>query len=374
MNDLHPGTPNEKSRVGGYTAVFGREGHQEEGEWHRIHGHDHAQDLLLSSFLPPLKNQHIFNDKTIVSYMITFLSGGTGTPKLMQGYRTLIPDKEMTVIVNTAEDMWFSGSHLSPDLDTVMYLFAGLLDTKRWWGIQGDTTITSDFLKKIGYPEPVTLGDQDRAINIARAEMLRSGMTLTEATQHLSSRLRCDATILPMCDTEVTTCIQSDGTEMHYQEYWVGHRGTVTIDAIIRRCSEIPIATEQVIQAIRDADAVVIGPSNPVTSISPILECEGVKEALMDQFVVVISPFISDVPVSGPAAELMLAWGMAPNGQATYDLYREFTDVFVQDIRDPKPIEGAVCLDTLMTDVEASLALAEHIQNIIDTQKDLRNS
>jgi LPPG:FO 2-phospho-L-lactate transferase len=94
----------------------------------------------------------------------------------------------------------------------------------------------------------------------------------------------------------------------------------------------------------------------------------------MDQFVVVISPFISDVPVSGPAAELMLAWGMAPNGQATYDLYKEFTDVFVQDIRDPKPIEGAVCLDTLMTDVEASLALAEHIQNIIDTQKDLRNS
>ena len=306
--------------------------------------------------------------------MITFLSGGTGTPKLMRGYRTLIADHEMTVIVNTAEDMWFSGSHLSLDIDTVMYLFAGLLDTDRWWGIQDDTTITSEFLEKIGYPEPVTLGDRDRAVNIARAEMLRSGMTLTEATRHLSSRLRCDATILPMCDTEVTTCIRSDGTEMHFQEYWVGHRGAVTIDAVIRRCSEPPIATEQVLKAIRDADAIIIGPSNPVTSISPILECEGVKEALKDQFVIVISPFIGDVPVSGPAAELMMAWDMAPNGQATYDLYREFTDVFVQDIRDPKPIEGAVRLDTLMTDREAALALAENIQHIIDTHKDPGNS
>ncbi len=305
----------------------------------------------------------------LLCYMITFLSGGTGTPKLMRGYRALIADHEMAVIVNTAEDMWFSGSHLSPDLDTVMYLFAGLLDTNRWWGIEGDTTITSDFLKKIGYPEPVTLGDKDRAINIVRAEMLRSGMTLTQATRNLSSRLRCDATILPMCDTEVTTCIQSDGTEMHFQEYWVGHRGAVEIDAIIRRCTEIPVATEQVLQAISDADAVVIGPSNPITSILPIVECEGVKEALNDQFVIVISPFIGDVPVSGPAAELMLAWGMAPNGQATYDLYREFTDVFVQDIRDPKPIEGAVRLDTLMTDKEAALTLAEDIQNIIDTHK-----
>lgn len=306
--------------------------------------------------------------------MITFLSGGTGTPKLMRGYRTLNEDHEMTVIVNTAEDMWFSGSHLSPDIDTVMYLFADLLDTRRWWGIEDDTTTTSEFLEKIGYPEPVTLGDRDRAVNIARAEMLRAGMTLTEATKHLSTHLRCDATILPMCDTEVTTCIQSDGTEMHFQEYWVGHRGAVPIDAIIRRCSEQPIATEQVLSAIRNADAVIIGPSNPVTSISPILECLGVKDALKDQFVIVISPFIGDAPVSGPAAELMMAWDMAPNGQATYDLYQDFTDVFVQDIRDPVPIDGAVRLDTLMTDREAAETLAENIQQIIDTQNDYRHS
>ncbi|KAF1076884.1 2-phospho-L-lactate transferase [Methanogenium sp. MK-MG] len=306
--------------------------------------------------------------------MITFLSGGTGTPKLMRGYRTLMEDHEMTVIVNTAEDMWFSGSHLSPDLDTVMYLFADLLDTERWWGIEDDTNITSKFLEKIGYPEPVTLGDRDRAVNIARADMLRAGMTLTGATRHLSSRLQCDATILPMCDTEVTTCIQSNGSEMHFQEYWVKHRGAVPVDAVVRRCSESPVATKQVLQAIRDADAVIIGPSNPVTSISPILECEGVKDALKDQFVIVISPFIGDAPVSGPAAELMMAWDMAPNGQATYDLYRDFTDVFVQDIRDPVAIEGAVRLDTLMTDKEVALALAESIQQIIDTAADHINS
>lgn len=306
--------------------------------------------------------------------MITFLSGGTGTPKLMRGFRTLYEDHEMTVIVNTAEDMWFSGSHLSPDIDTVMYLFADLLDTDRWWGIEGDTTTTSAFLEKIGYPEPVTLGDKDRAVNIARAEMLRTGMTLTEATTHLSTHLRCDATILPMCDSEVTTCIKSGETEMHFQEYWVGHRGAVPIDEIIRRCSEPPVATEQVLQAIRRADAVVLGPSNPVTSISPILECEGIRDALKDQFVVVISPFIGDAPVSGPAAELMMAWDMAPNGQATYDLYRDFSDVFVQDIRDPVPIDGAVRLDTLMTDIEVAEHLAEAIQQIIETENDRRRA
>ena len=145
-------------------------------------------------------------------------------------------------------------------------------------------------------------------------------------------------------------------------------------DEIIRRCSEQPVATKEVLSAIRDADAIIIGPSNPVTSISPILECGGIRDALKDQFVIVISPFIGDAPVSGPAAELMMAWDMAPNGQATYDLYRDFTDVFVQDIRDPAPIDGAIRLDTLMTDIVAAERLAESIQQIIDTENDRRHA
>ncbi len=294
--------------------------------------------------------------------MITFLSGGTGTPKLIRGFRASYADHDLAVIVNTAEDMWFSGSHLSPDIDTVMYLFADMLDTVRWWGIEDDTTHTSDFLKKIGFPEKVTLGDMDRAVNIARAEMLRAGQTLTRATHTLCIHLGVDATVLPMCDTEVTTCIRSGEEVLHFQEYWVGRRGKVEISEIMRTCEVPPVATSEVLTAIRDAEAVIIGPSNPVTSISPILECEGVVEALRDQTVVVVSPFIGDAPVSGPAAALMEAWGMAPNSASTFDLYREFADIYIQDIRDPKALPNAIQMDTLMTDLEAATSLAEEIQ------------
>ncbi|MBT8507104.1 2-phospho-L-lactate transferase [Methanomicrobiaceae archaeon CYW5] len=297
--------------------------------------------------------------------MITFLSGGTGTPKLIRGFRTSYADHEMAVIVNTAEDMWFSGSHLSPDIDTVMYLFADMLDIKRWWGIEDDTTYTSDFLKKIGFPEKVTLGDRDRAVNIARAELLRGGHTLTHATQTLCVRLGVDATVLPMCDTEVTTCIRSGDEILHFQEYWVGRKGNVEISEIMRTCEVPPVATDEVLTAIRDAEAVIIGPSNPVTSISPILECEGVVDALRNQTVVVVSPFIGDAPVSGPAAALMEAWGMPPATASTFDLYREFADIYIQDIRDPDALPYAIQLDTLMTGLEAAEALAEEILGLL---------
>jgi len=294
--------------------------------------------------------------------MITFLSGGTGTPKLIRGFRTSYADHDMAVIVNTAEDMWFSGSHLSPDIDTVMYLFADMLDTARWWGIEGDTTHTYDFLKKIGFPEKVVLGDRDRAVNIARAEMLRAGQTLTRATRTLCIRLGVDAAVLPMCDTEVTTCIRSGDEVLHFQDYWVGRQGKVEISGIMRKCEVPPVATQEVLAAIHDADAVIIGPSNPVTSISPILECEGIIDALRDQTVVVVSPFIGDAAVSGPAVALMEARGMAPSSAATFDLYREFADIYIQDIRDPNALPHAIQMDTLMTDLEAAISLAEGIQ------------
>jgi LPPG:FO 2-phospho-L-lactate transferase len=301
--------------------------------------------------------------------MITFLSGGTGTPKLIRGARRLMNDAEIAVVVNTAEDMWFGGGHLSPDIDTILYLFAGLLDTSRWWGIEGDTFATHEFLRRIGEDEFIAVGDRDRAVLLARAAMLSRGRTLTEATHALCRSLGVDARVLPMCDTGVTTMIRSGTTCMHFQEYWVRHRGSVPIDAVIRECAAAPVATGEVIRAIGESDAVVVGPSNPVTSISPILECEGIREALSDRFVVAVSPFIGDAPVSGPAAALMAAWNRPSTARGTYDLYRDFTDVFVQDIRDGDPIPGAVQLDTLMTDEEKSIGLAEAILAVVEEHR-----
>ena len=296
---------------------------------------------------------------------ITFLSGGTGTPKLIAGTRRHLADRDLSVVVNTAEDMWVSGGHLSPDIDTVMYLFAGLLNTDTWWGIRGDTFVTHEQMEALGEAEVIALGDRDRAVNLARAEMLRRGLSLTEATALLCERMGIGARVLPMCDSSVTSCIDTAEGLLHFQEYWVGRKGTIAIQKVVRRFDEPPVATPEVIAAVEDADAVIIGPSNPITSIGPILECEGMREALRRQFVVAVSPFIGDRPVSGPAAALMEACGHPPTSAGTLALYEDFTDLFVQDVRDTARIEGAAALDTLMVDGEKSAALAEALLGLI---------
>jgi LPPG:FO 2-phospho-L-lactate transferase len=145
----------------------------------------------------------------------------------------------------------------------------------------------------------------------------------------------------------------------------VKHRGDVAIEGVVRRYRQPPVATDEVIRTIDASDAVVIGPSNPVTSISPILECAGVREALRSKLVIAVSPFIGDAPVSGPAAALMRAFGKEPSSAGTYSLYRDFVDIFIQDIRDPVMIDGALRLDTLMVYRGKSLDLAKNILTLI---------
>ena len=317
---------------------------------------------------------------------ITFLSGGTGTPKLIRGFRRIIPDENISVIVNTAEDMWIYGSHLSPDIDTLMYLFAGILNTDTWWGIRDDTTITHDRMKELGEDLFLTLGDKDRAVNIIRARLLKSGITLTAATEELCRRLNVKADIMPMTDSTVTTNILTENGLIHFQEYWVRYRGTVPIEKVVRTFREgileadsnatderlsivptdiSPMATAKAINAINTSDIVILGPSNPVTSISPILECEGIKEALKKKYVVAVSPFIGDAPISGPAKALMEAWGMPPTSKGTFELYKDFTDLFVQDERDTETVDGALRCDTLMINEGISVNLARTIMEQI---------
>lgn len=294
--------------------------------------------------------------------MITVLSGGTGTPKLIRGLRQILRDNEISVIVNTAEDLWMSGHYVSPDIDTVTYLFAGLLNTDTWWGIKGDTMHTYNAMQRLGYKEQLPLGEQDRATNIARTAMLASGMTLTEATKQITAGYGISANILPMSDQEVTTyVVPEEGGLMHYQEYWVGKRGNVPITGVLRKTRDgTPLkTTEAALKAIEESDGVIIGPSNPVTSIGPILECEGIREALKEKFVVAVSPFIGKRPVSGPAAALMEAWGYEPTSFGTRKVYGDIIDVFIQDLKDTEiEVPNANRLDTMMTNLKKSESLA----------------
>jgi LPPG:FO 2-phospho-L-lactate transferase len=300
--------------------------------------------------------------------MITFLSGGTGTPKLLRGMQKVMDRHEIAVVVNTAEDIWISGNHISPDVDTVMYLFAGILNTDTWWGVRNDTFTTHEETTRLGIDEFIAVGDKDRAVQIARGEMMRNGMRLTNATKILCERFGVRETVLPMTDTEVTTQVETDIGLIHFQEYWIRAKGKIDIRKVVRTFNEPPVATEEVLAAIGASDTVVIGPSNPITSISPILACDGMKTALRDKFVIAVSPFIGNAPVSGPAGALMEAAGYEPNAIGTFNLYDGIPDIFVQDIRDIVEVSHSVRFDTLMTDEDRSIAFARDILSLVENR------
>ncbi|VVB93950.1 2-phospho-L-lactate transferase [uncultured archaeon] len=301
------------------------------------------------------------------------LSGGTGTPKLIQGLRKLVPDEEITVIVNTAEDITVSGNLISPDVDTVLYLFSGALDTSKWWGIKNDTFHTNKALQKMGLNEKLMLGDADRATCIFRSELMRKGASLTAATQRLSSALGIKASILPMCDEKVDTIVNTPQGLIHFQDFWVGARGEPDVLDVKISGIEKAKPTKEVLAALESEDNVIIGPSNPITSIGPILALKGMRNLLKKKKVLAISPIIGNSPVSGPAGKLMKACGFPVSSKGVAECYGDILDVMVIDERDDVeendfPVK-VVKYDTLMTSVEKSKALA---QRVLDLLGDIR--
>lgn len=293
------------------------------------------------------------------------LSGGTGTPKLLQGLRKLLPDEDITVIVNTAEDIVVSGAFVSPDVDTVLYLFSGSLDVGKWWGIRNDTFHTNRALKEMDYSEKLMLGDADRATCIFRSELMREGKSLTEATLQLCRSLGIKARILPMCDEKVDTMISTPEGVMHFQDFWVNKRGMTGVIDVKIEGIEHARPTKEVIQALDSEGNVIIGPSNPITSIGPILALKGMREILTRKKVIAVSPIIGYSPVSGPAGKLMAACGFEVSSRGVSRCYGDILDLMVIDERDTA-VEAdfdmkTVRFDTIMTTVEKSEALAKRI-------------
>ena len=298
------------------------------------------------------------------------LSGGTGTPKLLQGLRRLISDEEITVIVNTAEDIKISGNLVSPDVDTILYLFSGLLDDSKWWGVRNDTFHTNNTLKKMGINEKLMIGDADRATHIMRSELMRKGANLTRATAQLSTALRVKAKVLPMCDEKVDTMIRNPQGEMHFQDFWVGAHGEPDVIDIKFKGIEKANATKEVMEALGSDDRVLIGPSNPITSIGPIMGVKGMRKLLSEKNVIAVSPIIGDAPVSGPAGKLMRARGYPVSSKGVAECYGDILDMMVIDERDNAeekdfPVRTTRC-DTMMTSVEKSEMLTRRVLELFD--------
>ncbi|NYT01455.1 MAG: 2-phospho-L-lactate transferase [Methanosarcinales archaeon] len=291
------------------------------------------------------------------------LSGGTGTPKLLQGLTEILDPDGLTVVVNTAEDRWVSGNLVCPDVDSVLYTLAGLIDQSRWWGVRGDTFRTHEQLERMGHREVMALGDLDRAVHIMRSDLLHSGLSLTEATERVAKALQVKPRVMPMSDDPVATIIATPEGEMHFQDYWIGQKGEPPVLKIRMEGLDQAGPSPELQEVLQREKVALIGPSNPVTSTGPILGVKGIREALQKMTVVAVSPLAGDRPFSGPAPRFMRAVGVPADDYGVRALLGK-VDHFVvsEESRHQGP---CVKLNTLMRSREDSIRLAEEIVELI---------
>jgi len=295
--------------------------------------------------------------------MVTFLAGGTGTPKLLDGATRVWDADSIAVVANTGDDVELGGHLVCPDVDTVLFAGGGVLDRETWWGIDDDTAATHAEIRRLadevglgtepryldataqtsgreiarwrrfsGVGEFMQIGDRDRAVHVTRTGLLDEGRTLTEAVRVLADAFDLDVALLPMSDDPVATLVHTAaGETIHFQEYWVARRGEPAVVDVEFRGADDAEPTPAVRDAL--ADPVVIGPSNPVTSVGPMLALPGFEAALSETPVVAVSPFVGDEVFSGPAADLMAGVGRDPSTAGVAEAY-PFADAFVLDADD----------------------------------------
>jgi len=298
---------------------------------------------------------------------VVLLVGGVGGAKLAYGLYKTMPPERLTVIVNTGDDFWLYGLRICPDLDTITYTLSGLVNPATGWGIQNDTTTTLSALERIGEAPWFRLGDQDLATHMLRTQLWHEGYTLTEITRRLTSVLGIECAVLPMADTPVETHIDTvERGELSFQLYFVKHRWQPTVRSINLHGIEQATVSDAVADAIAQADAIIIGPSNPWLSIKPILDVPGLKDALRNRDVprISVTPLIKDKAVKGPTAKIMRELGYPVTVKTVVETYRDIINGFVIDQRDTKTQITDIptlAIDTLMDTQEKRVTVAQKI-------------
>ncbi|MDQ4059464.1 MAG: 2-phospho-L-lactate transferase [Actinomycetota bacterium] len=300
---------------------------------------------------------------------VTAIAGGVGGAKLLVGLQRVL-GSSLSAIVNTADDAVIYGVHVSPDLDTCTYWLAGIADTARGWGLEGDTFEVVEGMRALGLEAWFNLGDRDFATCLHRTGQLAAGATLAEVTADLTDRLGIAARLLPMSNDEVRTRVATtDERTLDFQEYFVKER-TLPEVAEIRFAGIADAAPAPgVLDAIDGAEVIVVCPSNPIVSTGPILGLPGVRDALRThKRVLAVSPIIQGAALKGPADRMMTALGSDATARGVAHLYADFVDVFVLDSSDADQIDSieqlgvsAAGLDTIMSDHDASERLAREL-------------
>ncbi len=269
---------------------------------------------------------------------VALLAGGTGGAKLAAGMQEEIgPD--LAVIANTGDDVEVLGVHVSPDPDLITYWLSGEIDEERGWGISEDTFTVFERLRRLGAPSWFGLSDRDLAACLYRREFLAEGGRHTDAQAQIARALGVEARVLPMCDAPVRTQVHTAAGARGLQEYLIVDRGEPQVAGVELDGIATAEPTPEVLEALRLAEAIVIGPSNPVISIGPILAVPGMREAIANAEapVVAVSPFVAGQVVKGPTERFMQALGRPSTAAGVASLYAGLIDAMVVDADDPDP-------------------------------------
>ena len=298
------------------------------------------------------------------------LAGGVGGAKLVLGLSHCLRPEELVVAVNTGDDEEFYGLHVSPDLDTMMYTLAGLSNPETGWGLKGDSFAALAMLREYGADTWFNLGDRDLATHIRRTQLLRDGLTLSEATTRLSSSLGVRQALVPMTDYPVRTMLQTSEGRLSMQEYFVRQRAQPEVTAVEYEGAKDACPSPGVDAALAHARILVICPSNPALSVDPIVAVTGMKESMASfpGLRVAVSPIVGNDAVRGPAGRIMAGLGQEVSVVGVARAYREFCDVLVIDHQDESLASAVqdigirpVVTNTIMETLQDRIDLAQAV-------------
>ena len=300
--------------------------------------------------------------------MICVLAGGVGAARLLNGLKDVLPSEEITAVINTGDDAIMHGLYICPDIDTVTYTLAGVNNVETGWGLQGETWMAMESLKKLGGETWFNLGDKDLATHLYRTARLSEGVGLKEITKEIASAMGISVNLLPMTEDRVETMVTllESGDEISFQEYFVKHRHEVPISSVRFNGSQEAQATHGVIDAIREAEVVIIAPSNPLVSIAPIFSISEISDALKErkEDVVAVSPIVAGSALKGPADRLLNELGYEASVEGVAKYYQDWINTLIIDKADFDSVENieslginCVSTETVMSDPQIAASL-----------------
>jgi LPPG:FO 2-phospho-L-lactate transferase len=305
--------------------------------------------------------------RVVTASPVTVLAGGVGGARFLQGVIDVVPADRVVVIGNVGDDVEPHGLHVSPDLDTVLYTLTGWIDEDKGWGVRGDSDRALERARELGADAWFWLGDLDIGLHLARTEGLRRGEPLSAVTARLAARLGLPVRLLPATDDRLRTMIDTPDGEIDFQTYYVRHRHADRVTGIRFDGAEVARPAPGVADALRDAAAIVIAPSNPLISVGPILAVPGIRELLATRSApcVAVSPIVAGRAIRGPAAAILQSLGHERSPAGVAAIYEGLVDVLVIDEQDAGHVDAveargmrAVVIDTIMRDAGARERLA----------------